>query len=90
MRVWMIVAAIALGACATPTTGDGGTGGAWQCDAEAARSLIGSHRGAVTFPADANVRFVCTECPMTRDYRRDRLTIFFDEDTGVIQRVQCV
>ncbi len=88
MREFLIAAALALGACATPVADEGGT--AWQCDAEAAQSLIGSHRGAVTFPADANVRFVCTECPMTRDYRRDRLTIFFDEGTGLIERVQCV
>jgi hypothetical protein len=44
----------------------------------------------VTFPADTTVRFVCTECPMTRDYRPDRLTVFFDRDTGLIERLQCV
>lgn len=61
----------------------------WRCDAEGARSLIGSHMGAVTFPADANVRIVCTTCPTTRDYRPDRLNLRFDEATGIIQSVDC-
>lgn len=60
-----------------------------QCDAAAAQSLVGSHRGAVDFPAGANVRFVCTTCPSTRDYRPDRLNIRFDEATGIIRSVDC-
>jgi len=60
-----------------------------RCDAEAARSLIGAHVGAVTFPRDANVRVVCTTCPTTKDLRPDRLNIRFDQATGVIERVDC-
>lgn len=93
-RPALILGALALAACATggggtPTTDQPGTA-AWQCDAEGARSLVGSHRGAVLFPTDANVRFVCTECAMTRDYRPDRLTILYDEATGTIEQVRCV
>ena len=60
-----------------------------QCDAEAARSLIGTHVGAVSFPADANVRIVCTTCPTTKDLRPDRLNIRFDQATGIIRSVEC-
>jgi hypothetical protein len=60
-----------------------------RCDAEANRSLIGSHVGAVSFPADANVRVVCTTCPTTKDYRPDRLNVRFDEATGIIRSVDC-
>ena len=60
-----------------------------RCDAAAARSLIGSHMGAVDFASGANVRFVCTTCASTRDYREDRLNIRFDEATGIIRSVDC-
>lgn len=92
MRALILVAATAaLAACAPSTpTPDTGVPNAWRCDAEDAASLVGSHIGAVTFPPDANVRIACTTCPLTRDYRPDRLTILFDEDTGIIQSVRCV
>ena len=60
-----------------------------RCDADAARSLIGSHVGAVSLPRDANVRVVCTTCPTTKDLRLDRLNVRFDEATGIIQSVDC-
>lgn len=63
--------------------------GPQRCDAEAARSLIGSHRGAVDFAAGADVRFVCTTCSATEDYRPNRLNIRFDEATGIIRSVDC-
>ena len=60
-----------------------------RCDAEAARSLIGTHVGAVSFPAGANVRIVCTTCPTTKDLRPDRLNLRFDQATGIIRSVDC-
>ncbi|WP_374516692.1 hemolysin [Brevundimonas sp.] len=94
MRGWAVPAAgaLLLAACApTPEAGPatGPSGGAQRCDAEGARSLIGSHVGAVTFPRDANVRIVCTTCPTTRDYRPDRLNVRFDQETGIIRSVDC-
>lgn len=90
MRIILTLgAAAALGSCAAmpePTSPSAGPG---QCDAAAARSLIGAHVGAVTFPADANVRIVCTTCPTTRDYRPDRLNVRFEEATGIIRSVDC-
>lgn len=83
---------LALAACApvAPAPDAPAPPTAWRCDAEDAASLIGSHVGAVTFPPDANVRIACTTCPLTRDYRPDRLTILFDQDTGRIESVRCV
>ena len=80
-----------LGACAqTPTPGpEAPPAGPQRCDAEAARSLIGSHRGAVDFAPGANVRFVCTTCATTREYIEGRLNIRFDEATGIIRSVDC-
>lgn len=90
MRTVLILTGLFLAAACAPVTPPPGPGGPWRCDAEGTRSLIGSHFAAVTFPADANVRFVCTTCPMTRDYRPDRLTILYDEPTGIIREVRCV
>ena len=89
IRLVLLSAVAALGACATPVAPEPGPS-AWQCNAADAQSLIGSHFGAITFAPDANVRFVCTECAMTRDYRPDRLTILYDRDTGIVQEVRCV
>ncbi len=60
-----------------------------RCDAEASRSLIGSHIGAVDFQAGTNVRIVCTTCATTKDFRPDRLNIRFNQATGIIERVDC-
>lgn len=89
MRALLTLATVlALGACAgTPPGAE--TPGPQRCDAESARSLIGSHVGAVDFAAGANVRIVCTTCPTTRDYRPDRLNVRFDEASGIIQSVDC-
>ncbi len=89
MRALIITAgALALASCA-PVAETPPAAGPQRCDAEAARSLIGSHIGAVTFPADANIRIACTTCPTTRDLRPDRLNIRFDEASGVIRSVDC-
>lgn len=90
MNRFALIAAAGLGlaACAPQPPVQAGPQ-AFQCDADDAASLIGSHVGAVTFAQDANVRIVCTTCPTTRDYRPDRLNIRFDEETGIIQSVDC-
>lgn len=79
---------LALAACA-PVAEPPPHAGLQQCDAGAARSLTGSHVGAVSFPAGANVRIVCTTCPTTKDLRPDRLNIRFDQATGIIRSVEC-
>ena len=72
-----------------PVAQPDGEAPAWRCDAEGARSLIGSHVGAVTFPQNSNVRIACTTCAVTQDYQENRLNLFFDQETGVIERVTC-
>lgn len=88
MRLILPLLALAAAGCAPvePVTMEPGP---QRCDAEGARSLIGTHVGAVSFPAGANVRIVCTTCPTTRDLRPDRLNVRFDEATGIIQSVDC-
>ncbi len=89
MRALILMAgALVLASCA-PVTETSPPAGPQRCDAAGARSLIGSHVGAVTFPADANVRIVCTTCPTTKDLRPDRLNVRFDEATGIIRSVDC-
>ena len=89
MRVLILTTgALALTACA-PVAETRGEPIPQRCNAEANRSLIGSHVGAVSFPAGANVRVVCTTCPTTRDLRPDRLNVRFDEATGIIRSVDC-
>lgn len=85
----LIAAAMTACAPATETAPSDANVQAWRCDAEGARSLIGSHVGAVSFPENAEVRTACTTCAVTEDYRADRLTLYFDEDTGLIERVAC-
>ena len=91
MRMMLVLGAAGLlAACAgapeeTPSPGPQ----AWRCDADDAKSLIGSNIGAVTFPRDAVVRNVCTTCSATEDYRPNRLNLRFDEATGIIRSVDC-
>ncbi len=89
MRALILVAAgLALSACA-PVTPPDQTPTPRQCGADAARSLIGTHVGAVSFPQGANVRVVCTTCPTTKDLRPDRLNVRFDQASGIIEAVDC-
>ena len=82
------LAAVAVACAEAPAPGPT-PGGPQRCDAEAAKSLVGSHMGAVDFAPGASVRIVCTTCPTTRDYRPDRLNVRFDEATGIIKSVDC-
>ena len=82
-------AGLALSACAATPPAPAEPGQPRQCDASAARSLIGSHVGAIDFAAGANVRIVCTTCATTRDYRPDRWNIRFDQQTGIVEKVDC-
>ena len=90
MRAFAAIAGLAaVTACAEAPEPGPTPGGPQRCDAESAKSLIGSHMGAVDFAPGANVRIVCTTCPTTRDYRPDRLNVRFDEATGIIKSVDC-
>lgn len=61
-----------------------------HCGAQPLQYLIGKPRSAIPVPVDVRSRRVtCTSCPVTMDYREDRLNIFFDAETGIIKEVKC-
>lgn len=85
----LLIPGLALAACTAATPASHQSPIPQGCKLEAARSLVGSHVGAVSFPRDANVRIVCTTCPSTRDFRPDRLNVRFDQATGIVTSVDC-
>ena len=89
MRAVIAAAGLALAACAPVEVTPDTTPIPQRCDAAAARSLIGVHVGAVTFPQGAHVRVVCTTCPTTKDLRPDRLNVRFNEASGIVESVDC-
>lgn len=60
------------------------------CGARDLQWLVGQPKSRIPVPTDPSKRRVaCTTCPVTMDYRPDRLNIFFDAETGVIKEVKC-
>lgn len=61
-----------------------------MCEAKALQHLVGKSRSEIPVPLDPSKRRVtCTTCPMTMDYRFDRVNILFDKVTGIIKEVRC-
>ncbi len=61
-----------------------------QCGLKDAQAFIGKPRTSLPAPVDpSRWRVACTTCPVTMDYRPDRLNILFNADTGVVQQVKC-
>ena len=61
-----------------------------QCGADSLQSLVGRPRSEIPVPlAPDRQRVACTTCPMTQDYRPDRLNFLFDADSGVIRKISC-
>lgn len=61
-----------------------------QCGLKDAQAFIGQNRTALPAPVDpSRWRVACTTCPVTMDYRPDRLNILFNPDTGIVQQVKC-
>ena len=66
------------------------TGPRDACGAYELQHLVGRHRSEIPVPVEPSKRRVaCTTCPVTMDFRADRLNIFFDADTGLIKEVKC-
>lgn len=61
-----------------------------ECGLKEARAFVGKPRTSLPAPVDpSRWRVACTTCPVTMDYRADRLNILFNADTGVVQDVKC-
>ncbi|PZR36224.1 MAG: peptidase inhibitor I78 [Caulobacter segnis] len=61
-----------------------------QCGLKEAQAFLGKPRTSLPAPVDpSRWRVACTTCPVTMDYRPDRLNILFNTDTGVVQQVKC-
>lgn len=61
-----------------------------QCGLKDAQAFVGKPRTSLPAPVDpSRWRVACTTCPVTMDYRPDRLNILFNADTGVVQEVKC-
>jgi hypothetical protein len=61
-----------------------------QCGLKDAQAFVGKNRTELPAPVDpSRWRVACTTCPVTMDYRPDRLNILFNPDTGVVQQVKC-
>ncbi|WP_370235497.1 I78 family peptidase inhibitor [Brevundimonas sp.] len=78
-----------LAACAANPEMPAPDGMADTCGAAGSQSMIGRNVAAVSFASDANVRVACTTCAVTMDYNPDRMNVFFDQNTGRIERVTC-
>jgi hypothetical protein len=60
------------------------------CGATEMQRLVGRPRSEIPVPLEPNrQRVACTTCPLTQDYRPDRLNFFFDAATGIIRQVRC-
>jgi hypothetical protein len=61
-----------------------------ECGLKDAQAYLGQPRTSLPAPVDpSRWRVACTTCPVTMDYRADRLNILFNADTGVVQQVKC-
>ena len=60
------------------------------CGARDLQWLVGQPKTRIPVPTTPSKRRVaCTTCPVTMDYRPDRLNIFFDAETGIVKEVKC-
>ncbi len=61
-----------------------------QCGLKDAQAFVGKPRTSLPAPVDpSRWRVACTTCPVTMDFRADRLNILFNADTGIVQEVKC-
>jgi len=60
------------------------------CGAAELQGLIGHPRTEIPVPVQPDrQRVACTTCPVTQDYRPDRLNFFFDAGAGLIREIKC-
>jgi hypothetical protein len=60
------------------------------CGAAELQGLVGHPRTEIPVPVEPNrQRVACTTCPVTQDYRPERLNFFFDAQSGRIREIKC-
>lgn len=60
------------------------------CGLKGVRNLVGQPKSAIPVPVTPSLRRVsCTTCVQAQDFNPRRLNIYFDADTGIIERVAC-
>ena len=61
-----------------------------MCKAGELQWLVGKPRTEIPVPVDVvNRRVACTTCPVTEDYSPYRLNIFYNQQSGLVERVNC-
>jgi len=61
-----------------------------MCRAGELQWLVGKPRTEIPVPVDVvNRRVTCTTCPVTQDYSPQRLNIFFNDQTQIVEQVRC-
>jgi len=61
-----------------------------MCKAGELQWLVGRQRSEIPVPVDVvNRRVTCTACPVTEDFSPYRLNIFYDRESGRIERISC-
>lgn len=61
-----------------------------QCGMVEAKAYVGKNRTELPAAVDpTRWRVACTTCPVTMDFRPDRLNILFDAETGRVKEVKC-
>lgn len=60
------------------------------CGAGDMQWLVGKPKTDIPVPVDVvSRRVTCTTCPVTEDYSPQRLNIFFNEQSGIVEQVRC-
>jgi hypothetical protein len=60
------------------------------CGAAELQGLVGHARTEIPVPVHPErQRVACTTCPVTQDFRPERLNFFFDADSGLIRAIKC-
>lgn len=58
------------------------------CGASQYAAMVGTNIAATTFPADANIRIIQPNTPVTMDFSAERLNVITDAN-GVITSLEC-
>ena len=60
------------------------------CRAGEMQWLVGKPKTDIPVPVDVvSRRVTCTTCPVTEEFSPHRLTIFFNEQTDIVEQVRC-